>query len=295
MPGSPPAADSPGLPVDGNDASSDRAAWLSMGKKVETEAEKTIRLEMERRMKSGAADYEQLMQKQLATARKDATTYWEGDLMKMTWRRVFGLRRDLVVMCSTPLPSISLRAGLVNKSSVGGGGCRIAPLGKEWAGATTAEEAQAMTAATQAAVATAAKDGSVPELFNEINWGSLQPFLHEDQPADRVEVERISDDRLLVCFQLHGGKTVSCRQGVVTENSSLQEFSAPLDAGAGLLTAVATNSAGSGFSVCIQALQKEGENSSAAAQISCRWGQVGRTAQDTTLMWLEEKTEFKFE
>lgn len=266
-----------------------------MGKKTETEAEKTIRLEMEKRMKSGAADYEQLMQQQLAAARKDATTYWEGDLMKMTWRKVFGLRRDLVVMCFTPLPSIGLRAGLANDSVPGGGGCRIAPLGKEWAGAATAEEAQAMTAATQAAVATAAKDGSVPDLFPALPWGGLQPFLDDDLTADRVEVERISDNRFLVCVQLHAGKTVSCRQGVVTDDSALQNFSAPLDAGAGLLTAVATNSAGSGFSVCTQAWPKDGgDNTFSAAEISCRWGQVGE-AQDTTLQWLEERTDFTFE
>jgi len=231
-------------------------------------------------MKTMAVDAMQLLAEQRERARRATWSFFDGELSKMRWRRVLAPTENLMVMCFAPLPDMSdgdtARVGI-------GGGCRLAKLGEEWASAKTEAEADEAAAISHAAVAEAAKTGSVPTLFPSLPWGEIHPFSEDD--LGRCEVERVSNDQVLVCFEKGSPAMISCRLAFLGADL---EFGPELHAGPGRLASVAATNGGRGFGVCIQAA------TTASGSVSCRWGEV--SAGEGNMRWTEDQAmEFVFE
>jgi len=245
-------------------------------------------MENQRKMKTMALSAEQLLEEQRATARRASHLFFEGELSSMRWRRVFALAKDLMVMCFASLPNNPDSLNDTNATTGGnasvpiGGGCRLAKLGKEWAAAKTEAEATAAAAASRAAIAEAAYEGTVPILFPSLPWGELHPF--SEAVLGRCEVERISNDRFLVCFENGLRQVVSCRLAVLGADTDF-EFGPELDAGSGRLSSVAATSGGVGFGVCLQEVRTDSGN--LTTSVSCRWGEVS-AADSKEVRWTED-------
>ena len=88
-------APSPPLPVDTVAGDSfgfnDRDAWLSIGRRVESEAEKQLRLAMEDEVKMEARHHAEILEHQQQSIHHESWAYYEGDLMRMKHRKLLGL------------------------------------------------------------------------------------------------------------------------------------------------------------------------------------------------------------
>jgi len=143
-------------------------------------------------------------------------------------------------------------------------------------------------------------------LLSPLAWG--EPQVLDASPTNRIEAERLSDDRFIVCFEHSPAPSeearaesmewmVSCRLGLVRPTSNpgtgsqqeagqgvrLEPLSSALDLGPGRLVAVSVLEAGRRFAVCQQGHARAGAQAATATEsalgvgrmsTSCRWAEV---------------------
>ena len=139
-------------------------------------------------------------------------------------------------MCFSPL--------FARETEATGGGCRAAWV-RDWA----------------------VEDGT--KLLPPLPWGQSFPFLEQASVGNHLELARMGDDRFLVCFETAPTMQVSCRMGLVANETAGISYGAPLqDAQSESARLVSVSSGqGSQFAVCSQSLSEN-------FKISCRWGQM---------------------
>ena len=74
----------------------DRQAWLSIGQRTESEAEKQMRLAMEDEVKMEAQHFAEVLEHQKQSIHHDAWAYYEGDLMRLKHHKLVGLELSSV-------------------------------------------------------------------------------------------------------------------------------------------------------------------------------------------------------
>eukprot|EP00435_Cladocopium_sp_Y103_P038746 s1104_g10.t1 len=225
----------------------DRQAWLSIGQRTESEAEKEMRLAMEDEVKMEAQHFAEVLEHQKQSIHHDAWAYYEGDLMRLKHYKLVGLKSSLIVMCFSPLFA---RAD----ASASGGGCRAAWLGEQW----KADRLEAVEDGSEV---------STSKLLPPLPWGQSFPFLEQASVGNHLELARMGDDRFLVCFETTPAMQVSCRMGSVANDTAVISYGALLEDSPARLVSVSPGQ-GSQFAVCSQSLSSEN------SRISCRWGQV---------------------
>lgn len=249
---------------------SDREEWLSMGKKMESEAEKRQRLAVESEIKMEVAHAAEVLQREERAIHHDAFAYYEGDFMRMKVRKVLGLNSSTVVLCFAPLSGQTKQ----------GGACRAGRLSLD---KTSSDSVRAVEDGRRADV-----KKSEAELFDSLlpplPWGEPLPFLEQTEVGEHLELARMGDNRFLICFEQGPASLVSCRLGTVLPGPDYARlsFSDSLDLSPGRLVAASAASRGRAFAVCSQ----EPSLNSKASDISCRWGAVD--SQEGTLSWNKE-------
>lgn len=150
-------------------------------------------------------------------------------------------------MCFSPLLSR-------DEAAASGGGCRAAWLGEDWHSDPLGTE-----------------DGSAPmttsKLLPPLPWGQSFPFLEQASVGNHLELARMGNDRFLICFETTPTMQVSCRMGLVANDSAVISYGALLEDSPARLVAI-SSAQGSQFAVCSQSVSSEN------ARISCRWGEV---------------------
>eukprot|EP00928_Gymnodinium_smaydae_P068526 TRINITY_DN51693_c0_g1_i1.p1 TRINITY_DN51693_c0_g1~~TRINITY_DN51693_c0_g1_i1.p1 ORF type:complete len:259 (+),score=61.61 TRINITY_DN51693_c0_g1_i1:59-835(+) len=207
-------------------------------------------------------------------------TLWEGELMRMRARKMLALTKDRIVMCFAH-PEVS--------------SCRTAevPVVKPSKAQTPEAKTQAvLQALTAADFATAEAAG---QLLPAVPWHEARVF--EEPGADRLEVERLGDDRFVVCFERSSDRRIACGIGLL-ENGRLAPFAAPLALGHGRLVSISVSAAGRRFAVCAQLGQKktegnetvdtlEGSVARSITSTSCKWAQNGGSG--TAVKWTNDQ------
>lgn len=233
-------------------AFNDRQAWLSIGQTTESDAERQMRLAMADEVKMEAQHFAEVLEHQQQSIHHDAWAYYEGDLMRLKHRRLVGLRSSLIVMCFSPL--------FAWETSASGGGCRAALVAEDWGVGSGDSQL----------------DGK--NVLPPLPWGQSSPFLEQASVGNHLELARMGDDRFLVCFESSLSMQVSCRLGLVA-NDSVITYGALLEDSRARLVSVSSSGNGSEFAVCSQSFSESNA-------ISCRWGQVsGAEGVATELQW----------
>lgn len=80
-------------------AFNDRQAWLSIGKRTESELERRMRLAMEDEVKMEALHSAEVLEHQQQSIHHESWAYYEGDLMRMAHRKLLGLGLSMVSFC----------------------------------------------------------------------------------------------------------------------------------------------------------------------------------------------------
>ena len=87
MPPAPPVA--PEV-TSASDSFNDREAWLSMGRTVESEAEKKVRLAMEDEVKMEVLHFAEVLEHQQQSIHHDTFAYYEGEFMRLKHYKLLG-------------------------------------------------------------------------------------------------------------------------------------------------------------------------------------------------------------
>lgn len=178
-------------------------------------------------------------------------TWWEGDLMAMSARRVFALTSEHVVMCYARKDIAA---------------CKFA---RNSADSHALLQGDGQVSLDRAATNTTTV-AQEPLLLPPLMWSEPQRF-DGGQPVGRVEAERLTNDRFVVCFERlsvaspgttlnAAGGLLACTLGhvevaadgstVLGQAGHVKPFAAAIELGHGSLIAISVVEAGRRFAVC---------------------------------------------
>lgn len=219
------------------------------------------------------------------TARFD---WWQGDFSSMSKRRTRALTSSRVVLCYV-------------RRNGEGGGCRIAagvldknPLAN--ADQALGPEETATLSGGNWSYEPIAND---PRMLPTLSWGT-EWVPETDGNYTRLEVERLTDELFVVCFQcrpVEGGRTICTIGSVVSDeggsHAKIKTYGMPLDVDAVRLVAVQPGQTGKRFAVCYQKAGTQATDLIKGTTV-CKWAEC-EEGSNSGFLWITEKPiEVKF-